>query len=92
MDNLDHDFVDATGKTVPTSLATQRIFGPAVTCGRFARIFVSVLLKPVTSPALHMAAHQQLSGRPHELIVHCNECVLVQCCTCTRVAASKPEP
>ena len=91
LDNQDHDFVDATGKTMPPTLATQRIFGPAVTCGRFARIFVSMLLKPVTSPALHMAAHQQLGGRRHELIVHCNECALVQCCTCASFAGSKPE-
>ena len=33
--------VDAAGNTVPPSLAARRVFGPAVTCGRFARQFVS---------------------------------------------------
>lgn len=42
LSNLDNDFVDAAGKTVPPGLSTQRLFGPEVTCGRFARLFVSV--------------------------------------------------
>lgn len=41
LSNLDNDFVDATGHSVPPALATQRVFGPTVTCGRFARLFVS---------------------------------------------------
>lgn len=41
MQTLDHNYVDAAGKTVPPNLAAQRVFGPAVTCGRFARQFVS---------------------------------------------------
>lgn len=43
MERWDNDFVDATGKTVPPALAAQRLFGTQVTCGRFARQFVSPL-------------------------------------------------
>jgi hypothetical protein len=38
---MDHDFVNDLGQTVPPGLSTRRIFGPRVTCGRFARLFVS---------------------------------------------------
>jgi hypothetical protein len=40
--NSIHLDLAAAGKTVPPGLATQRLFGPAVTCGRFTRIFVSL--------------------------------------------------
>lgn len=76
MDNLDHDFVDATGKTVPPGLAAQRIFGPSVNCGRFARLFVSTV--PVTpylilqhngNGQIH-CAHPTPS--PNSLLQHCS--------------------
>lgn len=41
LSNLDHDWVDAAGNTVPPTLATRRAFGSSVTCGRFARQWVS---------------------------------------------------
>lgn len=40
LSNMDFDFVNAEGKPAPPSLATARVNGPAVTCGRNARMLV----------------------------------------------------